>query len=223
MLLVKKIIFAVLLLCVFQNASAQLERMDSRKEFQHFLGVKGGVNFSWLRLEPNPGIVLEMNVEPMVGISYLFMSQYFAGILVEAEFIRYGWSESFLDPQNSYSRKLTYLEIPVLSNFVLGRKKTHLKIQMGVRIAFLLNDIETINVDPLIERFYYGLEVEDRIELGLALGGGISHKFGFGELQIDARYNASFSNLWEASDDLSRIYSQNQGMTLSFYYWFKVR
>jgi len=194
---------------------------DTRKEAKHFLAVKAGRNYSWLNLDPT--VNQSMLTGPVIGISYAYMSQYFGGILIEAQYIQYGWEEVFLDSANSYSRELSYLEFPILTNIVIGKKKTHLKFQAGAKIAVLLNDIENSDVAEELTQYYNGLEIDDRFELGIAFGTSLSQVFSFGELQLDARYNATFSNLFKPSDDLSLLYSQNQGLTFSLYYWFKVR
>jgi hypothetical protein len=152
------------------------------------------------------------------------MPQYFGGILIEVQYIKYGWEEVFLDTLNSYSRELSYLEFPVLTNFVVGKKNTHLKFQAGVKLAVLLDDIENSEMEESALQYYNGLAINDPFELGMAFGISLSQILPIGEFQIDARYNLTLSNLFDPADELrTLLYSQNQGLTLSIYYWIKVK
>jgi hypothetical protein len=214
------LLLTTLLMILFTNLSIAQDE-DSRKGPKHFLGAKAGRNFSWLNLEPTVNQNLVMG--PVIGISYTYMPQHFGGLMIEAQYIQYGWEEVFTDSTNTYSRQLNYLELPILSNIVLGKKKTHFKLQAGIKIAMLLNDKETSDLAEEEVQYYNGLEVDDPFELGLAFGASISRVFPIGELQIDGRFNAGLSNLFEPADDLSLLYSQNQSLTLSIYYWFKVK
>jgi hypothetical protein len=209
----------LLMTVIFGQSMAQ--EADSRKGFKHVLGVKVGQNYSWINLEPS----VDQNAltGPVIGISYLYMPQYFGGILIEAQYIQYGWEEIFLDNTSSYSRELSYLELPILTNLVLGRKKTHLKVQVGIKFDILLNDKENSNLPEEQLQYYNGLEIDDPVELGLAFGASISRIFPFGEIQLDTRYNAGLSNLFDPTEDISLLYSQNQALTFSAYYWFKVK
>ena len=221
----KSLLIVVMMLAMFESFAQEEDSIsfeDSRKQYKHYLGAKAGRNFSWVNFDPR--VNQSISHGPVFGISYAYMSQHWGGIMVEAQYIKYGWKESFPDSiMVSYSRELSYLEIPAMSNFVIGKKNTHLKFQLGVKLGILLDQVENSDLINDEARIYYGQEIEDRFELGLAFGTSLSYVFNFGELQADFRFNASLSNLFPPTDDLSLIYSQNQSFTVSVYYWFKVR
>jgi hypothetical protein len=210
-----------LILAVAVSSPVCAQDTDLRKEVIHQFAIKGGQNSSWINFKPtvpqNPtkGIIL--------GVSYSYMAQGPAGILLELLYTQSGWAETSETPDLYYSRSLTYLELPVLSNFVIGKKRNHFKLQLGPKIAYLLNESERTNVDTAQARYYYGREVEDTIELGLAFGASVSHLFSFGEMQVDIRFNSSLSNLWRATDDFELKNSQTQGLALTLYYWFDAK
>ena len=219
---VRYILIPIIILICFISSMAQIDSLDTRKEAKHYIGIKAGQNYSWIKLDPR----VRQNglLGPVLGISYSYFPQHFASIVMEAQYIKYGWEEVFLDSANSYSRELTYLEFPVLTNFVIGKKNTHLKFQAGIKLAVLLNDLENSDLQDSYIQYYNGLAIEDTFELGLAMGISLSHILPLGELQLDLRYNSSLSNLFPPADDLRKLlYSQNQGISLSLYYWFKIR
>ena len=213
------ILINIILLISVVTSQAQLE--DSRKEGKHFIGIKAGQNYSWIRLDPR----VQQNglIGSVFGISYQYKPQFYGGIILEAQYIEFGWEEVFPDSTNSYSRKLSYLEFPVLSNFIIGKKKTHFKLLAGVKLDILLDDVENSDVKESAVQYYNGLRIEDTFELGLAFGASLSQSFSFGEIQFDVRFNTALSNLFTASDDLTLLYSQNQGIAGTLSYWFKIK
>lgn len=216
----KQILVTMFFLICTISSYGQFE--DTRKEGKHYIGIKAGQNYSWIKLDPR----VRQNgiLGPAFGISYNYMPQYFGGIIIEAQYIKYGWEETFLDTLNSYSRELSYLEFPVLTNFVIGKKNTHLKFQAGVKLAILLDDIENSDMEETALQYYNGLAVDDPFELGMAFGIALSQIFPIGEFQLDARFNMALSNLFDPADELrTLLYAQNQGLTISIYYWLKIK
>ncbi len=209
------------ILAITLSSAVFAQDTDLRKEVKHQFAVKGGQNSSWINFVP---AVPQNSTKGFIfGVSYSYMAKGPAGILLELLYTQSGWDETSETPDLFYSRSLNYLELPVLSNFVIGKKRTHLKLQLGPKIAYLLNENERTNVDSTIARYYYGLEVEDKIELGLAFGTSVSHLFSFGEMQVDIRFNTSLSNLWRATDDFELKNAQTQGLALTLYYWFDAK
>ncbi len=211
-----------LLLCVilFACTSVHSQEVDSRSLIRHQFGIKGGINYSSVVFKPT--VSQELKPGFLLGGVYNYQAQKAAGIQIEFLYAQYGWVETFGDPDAYYNRTLNYLEMPLLSNFVIGKKKTHLKLLLGTRFAYLLSDTEDTNITD-DERVYYGLSIPDNFEIGIAFGGAISHLFPFGELQIDARFNATLSNLFDPTNDLELQNSKNQSIALSVYYWFDAK
>jgi len=197
------------------------QEIDLRKNVKHQFAVKGGINSSSVNFKP--GVPQNPTYGIVLGGSYSYMAEPAAGVLIELLYVQSGWDELSLTPELYYRRSLNYLELPILSNFVIGRKEYHLKFQLGPKISYLLNDEESTSIPEDQWRYYYGKEIEDRLELGLAVGGSFSRIFSFGEIQIDGRYNTNFSNLWRATEDFVLINSQVKGFSLTLYYWFDAK
>ncbi len=218
-MLKNKKLLSVLLVCWALVSNAQQD--DLRKDVKHQFGIKGGINYSSVLFKP--GVSQELKPGIILGVTYNFMAQPAAGVLIEFLYAQYGWIETFHDPELYYNRSMNYLEMPLLSNFVFGKRKTHVKFQLGPRFSYLLNEEENTNIPEDEERIYYGKEIDDKFEIGLAFGGSFSHLFSFGELQLDARFNATLSNLFDATADFELQNSKNQAIALSVYYWFDAK
>jgi len=210
----------LLSILIFNSLVASGQVVDSRTLVLHQFGVKGGINYSSVVF--NPSVSQELKPGLLLGVVYNYHAQPAAGIQIEFLYAQYGWVETFSDQSIYYNRSLNYLEMPFLSNIILGKKKTHGKLLLGPRIAYLLNDVEDTNVQG-DGRLYYGIEIPDKFEIGLAIGAAVSHLFSFGELQLDARFNATLSNLFDPTRDLELINSKNQSIAVSIYYWFDAK
>lgn len=168
----------------------------------------------------DPSINQDVQQNQVFGIGYTFMVHQHAGITIELHRKGYGWDEVFtLDSLSSYTRELQYLEMPILSTFVIGKKNLHLKFHVGPKIAYLLKDVESGELADSGDRYYYGREVEDRFELGIGGGASLSYELPLGEIEVNGLFTTSFSNLWQSNEDFSQLYSQNQGFALTIAYW----
>ena len=185
----------------------------------HQFGVKGGLNSSTLNVKPS--IQQESTLGMVLGVAYVYMPSKAAGVVVEALFAQYGWTEKFDDPSMKYGRTMNYIDLPVMSNFIIGSGKGHGKINFGPRVSLLLSESEETNIQGSQERYYYGRPIEDNLEMGLTFGGGYSRILPIGEVQFDIRLAVTFSNLWEAPDDLEVVTTQNQGVAFTLTYWIK--
>jgi len=211
---VKRIILVVFMLGGF---SASSQKVDSRTQIKHQFGIKGGINYSSVNFKPTVSQELQPGI--LLGLVYNYQAQALAGIQIEFLYAQYGWTEAFRDEAKFYSRSMNYLEMPFLTNVIIGKKKTHLKLNIGPKFAYLLNETEETNL-PEEERPYYGVPVTDDFEIGVAVGAAISHLFSFGEIQFDARFNSTLSNLFDPSKDFDLQNSKNQSIAVSIYYWF---
>ncbi len=218
MTIFKKIVLVSAILCSGYSVFSQ--EVDSRSLIRHQFGIKGGLNYSSVVFKPTVSQELKPGI--LLGGVYNYQAQKAAGIQIEFLYAQYGWEETFSEDTTYYNRTLNYLEMPFMSNIVIGKKKTHAKFLLGCRFAYLLSDSEDTNITddgPV----YYGLTIQDNVEIGVAVGGAISHLFPFGELQMEARFNTTLSNLFDPTADFELQNSKNQSIALSVYYWFDAK
>jgi hypothetical protein len=100
------------------------------------------------------------------------------------------------DQYNDLNLKLTYVEIPILLQFIVPLKGTPVKPLLFVGPAMGLNltakNERTNNGQATEEDFKDLIKSTD---LGLVFGGGISLPLGKNQLGIDVRYSLGLSNI----------------------------
>lgn len=209
----------ILSLCLIISLNSFAQE-DSRALIGHQFGVKGGLNYSSMGFKP--GVSQELKPGIYLGGVYNYQAQKAAGVQIEFMYIQYGWVETFSDQSMYYNRDINYLEMPILSNFVLGKRKTHGKFQLGPKLSYVLSDQENTNITDA-GRVYYGWEIKDKMEVGVAIGASISRAFTFGELQLDTRFNISLSNVFDPTDDFELEGAKNRSLSVGLTYWFDAK
>ena len=156
----KKSIIAVIILLL---SGIALPSMAQIGELRHnfSIGVNGGVNLNKVTFEPK--IKQNMPMGITAGLTGRYISEkYFAmicGAQVELNISQRGWEALFetadgqKDLSRSYSREMTYLEIPFLAHLAFGTMKPIPSISNQSFITTVIRErvVNDGSVHPLIE------------------------------------------------------------------------
>lgn len=209
----KKITLTILVLLSFICAKAQVEEPRSRFE----LGVSGGMNIN--NMEFQPSIRQKFLNGWGGGLNLRYTSEkYFSMICatqLEVNFSQRGWEEDFDDgTNNSYSRVMNYVEIPVFAHLSWGKEERGFQffLNLGPQFGFLLNDKEYYTGDWKIEERpvslqpIYGKKIEHNFDYGIAGGLGVEWKTRAGNFFIEGRYYYALGDIFGNSktDDFGR-------------------
>lgn len=209
----KKIALTILVLLSFICANAQVEEPRSRFE----LGVSGGMNIN--NMEFQPSIRQKFLNGWGGGLNLRYTSEkYFSMICatqLEVNFSQRGWEEDFDDgTNNSYSRVMNYVEIPVFAHLSWGKEERGFQffLNLGPQFGFLLNDKEYYTGDWKIEERpvslqpIYGKKIEHNFDYGIAGGLGVEWKTRAGNFFIEGRYYYALGDIFGNSktDDFGR-------------------
>lgn len=209
----KKIALTILVLLSFICAKAQVEEPRSRFE----LGVSGGMNIN--NMEFQPSIRQKFLNGWGGGLNLRYTSEkYFSMICatqLEVNFSQRGWEEDFDDgTNNSYSRVMNYVEIPVFAHLSWGKEERGFQFffNLGPQFGFLLNDKEYYTGDWKIEERpvslqpIYGKKIEHNFDYGIAGGLGVEWKTRAGNFFIEGRYYYALGDIFGNSktDDFGR-------------------
>lgn len=114
------------------------------------------------------------------------------------------------------------MELPILTNITFF-KNQKLKgiVNIGLNLAYLISDKESTNSDAPVSRSYYNQDVNNKIDYGVALGGGFNYDFKASSLQLELRYYRALSDLFEPNDEFSTLQHQIIGLNLTYFFWVK--
>lgn len=201
---------------LFIGLAANAQVGNLRSTFS--IGVNGGATFS--RMDIVPSLRQTFNIGKTFGGVLRYTSEkYFfliCGAQLEANYVERGWKELIEDGTgDSYSRQVSYVEIPFLCHLGIGREFYGVQgfLNLGPQIGFLLSDREIksgewsdLSGRPASSTYIYGKKFEKTFEYGIAGGLGIELKTRIGSFSLEGRYYYGLSDVFgnKKSDPFAR-------------------
>lgn len=217
-----------LLVCLFS-----LPAMAQLGEERHNLaiGVNAGMNMSSVSFQPS--IKQKTQNGMAFGVTARYMSEkYFkmmCGIQAEINYSQRGWNENIEDgSNNTYSRTMNYLEIPLMAHLAFGKdaldKGLKFFVNMGPQIGFMLNESEKMSdqwdvsnrPNGVVQQ--YGKMAENTFDYGILGGLGLELSTKAGHFLLEGRYYYGLSDFWKSTkkDDFSRSGHSYMGVRLTY-------
>ena len=223
----KKILLTALA-CVFA-----LPMMAQLGEVRNNLavGVNAGMNMNSVSFSPQ--IKQKSHTGMSFGLTARYISEkYFkmiCGIQAELNYTQRGWQENIEDgSENTYSRTMNYLEIPLLAHLAFGKDAldsgTRFFINMGPQIGYFISEKEKMseewnpNYRPNGVNQQYGKFVENKFDYGLLGGVGMELSTKVGHFLLEGRYYYGLADFWGSSkkDDFGRSGHSYMGVKLTY-------
>lgn len=176
---------------------------------QLYIGAGGGALFSTVDFVP----ALTQKSHPGIhgGISAKYISEKHLGLLLEANIAQRGWEEAYdNNPEFSYSRNLTYLEIPLLTHVYFGNNVRFI-FNAGPQISFLmgsksnmsqaLSDHVAQQTNPTTGPYIRYQDADRKFDYGLLGGVGMAIKTGVGDFDLEGRYYFGLGDIFTTKRD----------------------
>lgn len=224
----KKIYLSVVALCFAMSAMAQVQ-----------VGPKLGLNLNKIAdgEKTSEGIRKPFKTGINIGAAFSFPLNENVAIAPEFTYSQKGGKAIIESVDFSYAQTFNYIDMPVLVRasfgdltkgyfnagptfgyWLGGRVKTSSNdndVSIDARIVFV---DESDNIEE--DQTPYPKKYVNRMEVGLAIGGGVMFDTESGDFLLDLRYNAGLTNLFgeEIRDAVGRY--KNSGLSLSVIYLF---
>ena len=151
------------------------------------------------------------------------------GIQAEINYSQRGWNENIEDgSDNTYSRTMNYLEIPLLAHLAFGKDAIDRGVQFfinaGPQIGFLLSETEEMggnwdtSARPNGVVQQYGKMVENKFDYGILAGLGLELSTKVGHFILEGRYYYGLSDFWNSTkkDEFARSGHSYLGVKLTY-------
>lgn len=199
-------LIASLLLLLASAGRAHAQVGEQRHNFA--LGLNGGINLNSVSFSPT---VRQSNLMGITGgLTARYISErYFkmiCGAQIEVNFSQHGWDEYYQDyPDLQYTRKMNYVEIPLLAHLAFGKEKRGLQffIHAGPQIGFFLSDSYTQSgpwedySSVVVEQ--HDKKVDNKFDYGIAAGLGVELKTGAGNFLLEGRYYYALADFYSST------------------------
>ena len=172
-----------LLTALALTLAALTARAQTHYEGNIAVGAKAGATLS--RMQFNPTVPQTMLPGFMFGATFRYMEERHFGIIAELNVEQRGWKEKFEGYDFAYQRRLTYLQLPMLTHIYFGSNRVHGFFNVGPEIGLLVatstsanfayDDIGAIDNFPATNRSteQFDLPVHRRFDYGLSAGLGL--------------------------------------------------
>ena len=229
----RKNIHAWILLVVacFSAMPAMAQLGEERRNLA--IGINGGMNMSKVDFSPS---IKQKSLNGMsMGVTARYISEkYFkmlCGIQVELNYSQRGWNENIEDgSENTYSRTMNYLEIPLLAHLAFGKdamdRGVRFFINAGPQFGLFLRESEKMSDNwdtsarPNGVIYQYGKMVENKFDYGIVGGAGLELSTSIGHFLLEGRYYYGLSDFYKSTkkDEFGRSGHSYIGIRLAYLY-----
>ncbi len=188
------------------------------------IGGKAGATMSSISF--NPEVQQSMLTGMVAGVTFRYVEEKHVGLMAEINIEQRGWKEDFEEHPFSYERKLTYIQIPLLTHIFFGGKNFKGFINMGPEVSYMIGESTSANFDynnitsisgfPIENRMNEQLytKVKNKFDYGISVGAGVEfimkrrHSF-----MLEGRYYFGLGNIYP--DNKRDTFSASRGSTIS--------
>lgn len=201
----------------------------------HFtIGAKGGMTLSNMAF--SPGIEQSMVSGMIMGVTARYTEEKFFGLIAELNIEQRGWKETFDETSYQYQRRLTYLQLPLLTHIYFGSKSFKGFVNLGPSIGYMISDNITSNFDyqnpasiedfPITNRHIaqMSMDIKNKFDYGILGGLGIElivkkrHS-----VLLEARYYYGLGNIFSAAKKDEFSASRGTSIQVSLGYMFHIK
>lgn len=199
------------------------------------IGGKAGVTLS--RMSFTPEVHQKFTNGLTMGVRARYTEEKFFGLIAEINLSQRGWAEDFAKdeaPEFTYTRTLTYIQVPLLTHIYFGSKKFKGFVNLGPEFGYMIGSSIDANFDyknyTSIQGFPQGyrtneqlnMEVENKFDYGIAAGVGIEwilkrkHSF-----FLEGRYYFGLGNIFHATK--RDFFAASRGMSIEVTLGYMIR
>ncbi|MBO4451549.1 MAG: PorT family protein [Bacteroidaceae bacterium] len=217
--------FFIFTLCLSLHAQVGEKRSD--------FAIGGNAGMLMTKMDMNPTIKQSYRYTPTFGFSARYICEkYFTaicGVSMEVNFASLGWKEVIEDGSgNTYSRSLTYVQVPVMMQMGWGREQRGCKFifEAGPLLGYNLGSSESyggrvwdVSKRPNNVVGQYGMTVDHKVDYGITAGIGMELSTPMGHFLINARYNYGLGDVFDNSKKGYFSRSAHQTITAKLTYF----
>lgn len=199
-----------------------------------WVGGHAGMTMSEMSFSPS---VRQSMVQGMTaGLSFRYAEERHVGLIAEFNISQRGWKEDFEGAPFSYSRRLTYMEIPVLTHIFFGSPKFKGFFNLGPVVGYMIGDNIKSDFDyahpdqvpgfPLTNRSteQMAMEIKNKFDYGITAGAGcefvVKRRHAF---TLEARYYFGLGNIYPSSKKDTFSASRGTSIMVTLGYMFRLK
>lgn len=226
-----KHLLTTLLLIAFAALGARAQR-----EYEPHFAIGGKAGLTMSKMSFTPGIKQSMNNGIMAGAVVRYTEEKIFGLIGELNIEQRGWKENFDDDRFSYSRTLTYIQLPLMTHIYFGSNRFKGFVNLGPSVGYMISSGISSNFDYQNPAYVQGfpianrhvnqmtMEVKNRFDYGIVAGAGMEliikkrHS-----LMLEGRYYFGIGNVFPSSKKDEFAASRSSSIEISLGYLFHLK
>ena len=200
-----------------------------------WVGGHGGATLSEMSFSPS----IKQSFVPgfTFGGAFRFAEERHVGLQAELNISQRGWQEKFDEGYDfSYARRLTYVEIPVMTHIFFGSRTFKCIVNLGPEFGYMIADNISSNFDyknpasvpgfPLSNRStdQMGMDVKNRFDYGITAGLGFElYLARRHSVFLEARYYFGLGNIYPSGRKDEFSASRGTSILVTAGYFFRIK
>lgn len=187
------------------------------------VGVHGGVSMSQQSFYPSIKEALLNGAT--FGFSFRYAEERHVGLIAELNIEQRGWKEDFEEVPLNYQRRLTYLELPVMTHIFFGSRTVKGFFNLGPEVGFMIGESATANFPYMdlpggVEGFpskrryeQMQMKISSRFDYGITAGAGVEFVIRRRHsITLEGRYYYGLGNIFPSAK--KDVFSASRGSSI---------
>ncbi|MBD5218702.1 MAG: PorT family protein [Bacteroidales bacterium] len=188
-----------------------------------WLGGRAGVTMS--RMSFSPSVKQSWAMGSTGAITFRYSEEKLFGVIAELGWAQRGWKENYEEHPFSYSRSITYVNLPILTHIYFGSSRFKCFVNLGPEFGLYLSDKITADFDytnpAAVPDYPHNRRTEQlAMPVSTKFDYGICASLGFEfyvqprhSLVVEARYYFGLGNIYPSSK--ADTFGASRNMTIS--------
>ncbi|MDR1879601.1 MAG: PorT family protein [Tannerellaceae bacterium] len=186
---------------------ALLAEADGQTAFRRELSIGGSFGMGMSTVSFVPKIQENQLLGLQVGITGRWLTEKNLGLMAEINFSQQGWDEQFDDTQYHYTRRINYVDIPIMTHIYFGSGRIRFIFNLGPKVGYAMSEQTTTNVkqdDALPPNngekatILRDKPLENKFAWGICGGPGIELRTKAGYFILEGRYYYALGDIFHS-------------------------
>lgn len=175
-----------------------------------WVGGRAGAGLS--RVEFSPSVPQKFRIASTGAVTFRYAEEKVFGLVAELGWAQRGWEEDFEESPLTYSRSLTYINLPIMTQIIFGGERVKCFFNIGPEIAYMIssstsanfdfNNLSTVTAWPERDRQtdQLAMEIANKFDYGIV--GGVGCEFYVNprnSVTLEARYYFGLGNVFKST------------------------
>lgn len=206
---------------------------DTHYKSQIFIGGRAGVSMGMMSFSPS--VKQSWNMGSNRAVTVRYTEEKLFGVVAELGWVTRGWKENYEEAPLNYSRSITYINLPVMTQIRFGSRRFKTFINLGPQFAFMLgssinSDFDYMNPGSVAD-FPSNRQTEQlKLDIKNKFDYGICASIGFEffvqprhSVMLEGRYYYGLGNIFPSRKADHFSASRNMSLEITLGYSFRLK